>query len=61
MYDNNKSPEKKDAPKFSFGKEAQRSKLVTNNAPGMGIYKIPCQIANLPAYTGARSKEYAYV
>lgn len=60
-YENNKSPEKKDAPKFSFGKEAQRGKLAVTNAPGMGIYKIPCQIANLPSYTGARSKDFAFV
>ena len=59
-YTSTSSPNKKAAPSYGFGTQAQRGKLQTSVAPGPGIYSLPCSIGNLPSYTGARSK-MAYV
>ncbi len=54
-YNSAGSPNKTKAPAFGFGTQPQRGKLATSDAPGPGLYQIPCSIALLPSYTGARS------
>lgn len=44
-----------------FGKSSQREALPNKVVPGPGNYKIPCEITNMPGYTGARSKDFAYI
>ena len=59
-YKPNDSP-LKIAPSYGFGTASQRQALPPPTAPGPGNYRIPCEIANLPGYTGSKSKDYAYV
>jgi hypothetical protein len=49
------------APTYRFGSSAQRGDLVQSKAPGPGSYHIPSTITNMPAYTGARSKDFGYI
>ena len=55
------SKEKRRAPSFGFGSSAQRAPLPPPTAPGPGGYNIPCSISLMPSYTGARSKNFAYI
>ena len=55
------SPEKNRAPTYGFGTASQREPTKASIAPGPGGYSVPVSIGNLPQYTGARSKDYAYV
>lgn len=59
-YNAKKSPEKQQ-PSYRFGTSAQREKTPVSCAPGPGNYKIPSAIANMPAYTAARSKDFGYI
>lgn len=52
---------KQRAPAFVFGSSSQRQPLPPASAPGPGNYHIPCGIGNLPAYTGARPKDFGYI
>lgn len=60
-YQANDSPAKTRAPNVRFGSAAQREPLKPSVAPGPGNYHIPSTMANLPAYTGARSKDFAHI
>jgi len=53
--------QKQRGPTFSFGSASQRQPLPPATAPGPGNYHIPCGIGNLPAYTGARPKDFGYI
>lgn len=55
------SPAKQNAPSCRFGSASQREPLKPSCAPGPGNYHIPATMANLPGYTGASSKQFAYV
>lgn len=55
------SPHKQRAPTYAFGTSAQREKVKETLSPGPGGYSVPSNMANLPQYTGARSKDFAYV
>ena len=59
-YDS-KSPDKNRAPTYAFGTASQREPTKPSVAPGPGGYSVPASIGNLPGYTGARSKDFAYV
>ena len=58
---NPKSPEKNRGPTYAFGTSPQREPTKQSVAPGPGVYSVPSNIGNLPGYTGARSKDFAYV
>ena len=46
---------------FRFGSGPQREPVPKDNAPGPGNYHVPCEIGNMPQYTMARPKEFAYI
>lgn len=60
-YTAQESPQKTRPPSHKFGSAAQREPLPAPVAPGPGNYHIPAEIANMPGYTGARSKEFGYI
>lgn len=60
-YSAGESPAKQRATSVKFGTAAQREKQAKPVAPGPGNYHIPAEIANMPGYTGARSKEFGYI
>ena len=55
------SPGKQSTPSVHFGSASQREPLKPSCAPGPGSYHIPSSMANLPGYTGAGSKQFAYI
>ena len=55
------SKEKQRAPAFVFGSASQRMPLPPATVPGPGNYHIPCEIGNMPGYTGARPKAFGYI
>jgi hypothetical protein len=54
------SPDRKRAATCKIG-TGQRGSDNRTLAPGPGTYNIPCEIANMPGHTGARSKAHAYI
>ena len=46
---------------FKFPSSPQREPVEFNGQPGPGNYNIPCEIGNMPQYTMARPKEFAYI
>ena len=59
-YDS-KVPSKQRGPTYAFGTSSQREILKDKGTPGPGGYSVPSSIGMLPEYTGARSKNYAYI
>jgi hypothetical protein len=45
---------------YSFG-SSRRAHKDLSGSPGPGTYHIPCEITNMPSYTAARSKDFAYI
>lgn len=60
-YNAKAGAEQKSVRSISFGCGPQREPLPKDNAPGPGNYHVPCEIGNMPQYTMARPKEFAYI
>ena len=56
-----KSPQKIRAASYVFGSSPQRNSVIVKRSPGPAAYHIPCSIAELPGYTGARSKDFSVI
>ena len=60
-YDGSMTPVKKRGETYGFGSASQRQKMPPPASPGPGNYHIPCSITQMPGYTAARSKDFAYI